>query len=95
MKFFGYCVALTRQLIDGYSSRKSKGRPASFQAKEWIALDDVGLVNVGSHMSKMVYNYRRYRKYSTKGQKKLTRYMCAECDVPFCIAMCFSLFHGK
>ncbi|GFX75958.1 hypothetical protein TNCV_2239291 [Trichonephila clavipes] len=32
-------VSLARQLIDGYSSRKRKGRPASFQAKRVVPVD--------------------------------------------------------
>ncbi|GFU47607.1 uncharacterized protein TNCV_2443291 [Trichonephila clavipes] len=32
---------LARQLIDGYSSRKKKGRPASFQAKMCVVPNDV------------------------------------------------------
>ncbi|GFX20241.1 piggyBac transposable element-derived protein 4 [Trichonephila clavipes] len=34
-------IALTRQLIDGHSSRKRKIRPASFQAKKCVVPDDV------------------------------------------------------
>ncbi|GFW09585.1 piggyBac transposable element-derived protein 4 [Trichonephila clavipes] len=34
-------IALARQLIDGYSSRKRKGHPASFQAKKCVVPDDV------------------------------------------------------
>ncbi|GFX82710.1 piggyBac transposable element-derived protein 4 [Trichonephila clavipes] len=36
-------IVLARQLIDGYSSRKRKGRPASFQAKECVVSNDVRL----------------------------------------------------
>lgn len=88
-------IALARQLIDGYSSRKRKGRPASFQAKKCAVPDDVRLASVGNHMPKMVSNYRRCRKCSTKGKEKRTRCICAECDVPLCIGTCFSSFHGK
>ncbi|GFU18398.1 uncharacterized protein TNCV_1980791 [Trichonephila clavipes] len=42
--------ALARLLIDGYSSRKRKGRPASFQAKKCVVPDDVRLASVGNHM---------------------------------------------
>ncbi|GFW87289.1 transposable element Tc1 transposase [Trichonephila clavipes] len=34
-------IALDRQLINVYSSRKRKGCPASFQKKKGVALDDV------------------------------------------------------
>ncbi|GFX08123.1 piggyBac transposable element-derived protein 4 [Trichonephila clavipes] len=88
-------IALTRQLIDGYSSRKRKGRPASFQAKKCVVLDGVRLASVGNHMTKMFSNYRRYRKYSRKEQEKKTYCMCTECDVPLCITRCFPSFHGK
>ncbi|GFU47424.1 uncharacterized protein TNCV_3109091 [Trichonephila clavipes] len=54
------------------------------------SLGNYGLASVGNHMPKMVSNYRRCRKYSRKGQEKRSRYMCAEWDVPLCIATCFS-----
>ncbi|XP_035227169.1 piggyBac transposable element-derived protein 4-like [Stegodyphus dumicola] len=87
-------IALARQLTDGYSSKK-RGRPASFQAKRCAVPDDIRIANVGNHMPEMASNYRRCRKCSTKTQEKRTRYMCAVCDVPLCIATCFSSFHGK
>ncbi|GFV76896.1 uncharacterized protein TNCV_689661 [Trichonephila clavipes] len=52
--------SLARQLIDGYSSRKRKGRPTNFQAKKYVVPDDVRLTSVGNHMPKMISNYRRY-----------------------------------
>ncbi|GFW59928.1 piggyBac transposable element-derived protein 4 [Trichonephila clavipes] len=88
-------IALARQPTEGYSSRKRKGHPASFQAKKCAVLDDVRLASVGNPMPKMVSNYRRCRKCSTKGKEKKTRCICAECDVPLCIGTCFSSFHGK
>ncbi|GFX83206.1 piggyBac transposable element-derived protein 4 [Trichonephila clavipes] len=54
--------ALARQLIDGYSSRKRKGLPASFRAKKCAIPDDVRLAIMGNHMPKMVSNYRLCRK---------------------------------
>ncbi|GFS75109.1 hypothetical protein TNCV_1397251 [Trichonephila clavipes] len=42
-------IALVRQLIDGYSPRKRKGRPASFQAKKCVVLDDVHLARVENY----------------------------------------------
>ncbi|GFV54948.1 piggyBac transposable element-derived protein 4 [Trichonephila clavipes] len=88
-------IALTRQLIDGYSSRKRKGRPASFQVKKCVVPDDVRLTSVENPIPKMVSNYGRCRKCNRKGQEKSTRYMCAECDVPLGMSICFSSFHGK
>jgi len=51
-------LALTRQLIDGYSLRKKKGRPTTFQAKKCVVPDDVRLASEGNHIPKMVSNYR-------------------------------------
>ncbi|GFU80741.1 piggyBac transposable element-derived protein 4 [Trichonephila clavipes] len=80
-----FCIALARQLIDGYSSRKRNGHPASFQVK-CVVPDDVSLESVRNHMPKMVSNYRRS---SRKGQEKRTRNMFSECDVPLGIATGF------
>ncbi|GFX36344.1 piggyBac transposable element-derived protein 4 [Trichonephila clavipes] len=89
-------IAFARHLMDGYSSRKKKGRPVSFQAKKCVVPDDLHLESVGNHyMPKIVSNYRRCRKRLRKEQKKMARYMCAECDVPLCIATCLSSFHDK
>ncbi|GFY31235.1 piggyBac transposable element-derived protein 4 [Trichonephila clavipes] len=49
-------VALACQLIDGYSSRKRKRRPASFQVKKCAVPDDVRLASVVNHVPKMVSN---------------------------------------
>ncbi|GFV65288.1 piggyBac transposable element-derived protein 4 [Trichonephila clavipes] len=46
----------TRQLIDGCSSRKRKGRPASFQEKKCVVPDGVRLTSVGNQMQMMVSN---------------------------------------
>ncbi|GFU61763.1 hypothetical protein TNCV_4612401 [Trichonephila clavipes] len=81
-------------VIDGYSSSKRKGCFAGFQETTLAVPDDVHQARVGNHMPKMVSNYVRYRKRSRKGQRKRTRYMCAEC-VPLSIAACFLSFHGK
>ncbi|GFX27587.1 piggyBac transposable element-derived protein 4 [Trichonephila clavipes] len=88
-------IALGRQPIDEYSSRKRQGLPASFQVNKCIAPDDVRLTSVGNHMPKMVSNSRRCRKCSRKGQEKGTHYMCTECDVPLFVAACFTFFYGK
>ncbi|GFV72400.1 hypothetical protein TNCV_638621 [Trichonephila clavipes] len=49
-------IALARPLIDGYSSRKRKVCPDSFQAKKCVLVvpDDVRLASVRNHMSEMV-----------------------------------------
>ncbi|GFV48095.1 uncharacterized protein TNCV_3027791 [Trichonephila clavipes] len=65
-------IALARQLIDRYSSRKRKGHPASFQVKKRAVPDDVRLASVRNHMPKMLSNYRRCRKCNRKGQEKRT-----------------------
>ncbi|GFV85487.1 piggyBac transposable element-derived protein 4 [Trichonephila clavipes] len=76
-------IAVARQLIDGYSSRKRKGCLASFQASNCIAPDDVRLASVENHRSKMISNYRRRCvKCSRKEQKKRTRRMSAEVRSP-------------
>ncbi|XP_035229066.1 piggyBac transposable element-derived protein 4-like [Stegodyphus dumicola] len=66
-------IALARQLIDGFEKglpRKSKGRPASFQAKRCAVPDDIRLANVGNHMPKMVSNYRRCRNVAQRPKKR-------------------------
>ncbi|GFV15755.1 piggyBac transposable element-derived protein 4 [Trichonephila clavipes] len=58
------CIALARQLINGYSPRKRKRRPASFQAKKSVVPDDVRIASVVNRMPKIAYKYRRCRKCS-------------------------------
>ncbi|PRD31871.1 UNVERIFIED_CONTAM: hypothetical protein NCL1_22181 [Trichonephila clavipes] len=41
------CKQATCALLDGYSLRKRKGCPASFQAKKCVVPDDVRLAGVG------------------------------------------------
>ncbi|GFX60811.1 piggyBac transposable element-derived protein 4 [Trichonephila clavipes] len=83
------------KLRDRDSSKKRKGRPASFQAKKYVVPDDERLASVGSHVTKMVSKYTQCRKCLRKGQEKKTRITCGECDVPLCIETCFSSFYGK
>ncbi|GFT21339.1 piggyBac transposable element-derived protein 4 [Trichonephila clavipes] len=80
---------------DGYSLRKRKGRPATFQAKKCVVSDDVRLASEGYHTPKMVSNCKRCTKCSRKRQGKMSHYMCAECDVNLFIATCFASVHGK
>ncbi|GFW30319.1 hypothetical protein TNCV_3850901 [Trichonephila clavipes] len=67
----------------------------SLQAKKCVVPDDVCLSSVGNLMPNMVSNYRRFIKCRRKGQENKNRYMRAEWDVPFGIAMCFSSFCGE
>ncbi|GFX59619.1 hypothetical protein TNCV_3753841 [Trichonephila clavipes] len=52
-------IELAHQLTDGYSSRKRKECPASFQAKKFVVSDDMRLASMENHVPKMVSNYRR------------------------------------
>ncbi|GFX37963.1 hypothetical protein TNCV_3835641 [Trichonephila clavipes] len=63
-------IALARELIDRYSSRKRKERSACFLAKKCAVPDDVRLGSEGNHVPKIVSNNRRCRKCSRKGQEK-------------------------
>ncbi|GFX80000.1 hypothetical protein TNCV_2890551 [Trichonephila clavipes] len=84
---------LARHIIDGCSSKVREGCPADSQADS-VVPEELRLASVENHMPEMVSKHRRCRKCSRKGQKKRTRYMCAECDVLLCIAICLSSFHG-
>ncbi|GFX18035.1 piggyBac transposable element-derived protein 4 [Trichonephila clavipes] len=87
-------IALARQRRDRYSSRKRKGRPASFQANVLFRMMCVQPV------WKIIFQ-RWFQTLDDVGnvverdKKTRIRYMCEECDIPLCIATCFSSFHGK
>ncbi|GFX17943.1 hypothetical protein TNCV_2293911 [Trichonephila clavipes] len=81
-------IALARQLIEGYSSR----RPANFQAKECVFPDNVRLDSVRNHLKRWFPTVDYVGNIAERG-KKWIRCMCAECDVPLCIAICFSSFN--
>lgn len=85
-------INLARQLIGGFSSRKSRGRPPNFVK---VALpDSVRLANVGCHMPEQHKNYRRCKLCSNGRQsQQRTRYTCTFCQVPLCIHPCFAKFH--
>lgn len=85
-------INLARQLIGGFSSRKSRGRPPNF-IKQALP-DSVRLANVGCHMPERNDNYRRC-KMCSKGRKsqQRTRFVCSFCKVPLCIHPCFVKFH--
>jgi hypothetical protein len=86
---------LARQLISGFSSRKTRGRPASFQANKGNVPEEVRLNAVGKHFPVNNQKFRRCRNCSTKAAEKRTRFMCSTCDVPLCIDKCFKAFHEK
>ncbi|GFY15520.1 transposable element Tcb1 transposase [Trichonephila clavipes] len=52
-------IALARQLIDKYFSRKKKPLPSSIQVKKSVVPDHERLASVGNHMPEIVSNYRR------------------------------------
>lgn len=90
-----YRIRLARQLIAGFTSRKRRGRPASFLGKRGCVPEDVRLVKVGNHLPVKNTNYRRCRMCSTKSNEKRTKFVCTACDVPLCVDPCFRKFHGK
>ncbi|GFV36099.1 hypothetical protein TNCV_346151 [Trichonephila clavipes] len=73
-----------------FFKKKERISRASSQVKKCVVPDDARLASVGNHIPKMLSNDIRCRKCSKKGQEKRTRYLCPECDVPLCIATCFS-----
>lgn len=78
---------LARQLIDGFCSRKSRGRPPNFKKQK--VPDSIRMANVGVHMPKRD-TYRRCKMCSGPGKaQKRTRYTCSFCKVPLCINPCF------
>lgn len=88
-------LRLAKQLIDGFSSRKRRGRPVNYVSKKFDVPNDVKYANVGSHLPIVNNNYRRCRHCSTKEAEKRTRYTCSGCEVPLCIKDCFQKFHVK
>ncbi|GFY19518.1 piggyBac transposable element-derived protein 4 [Trichonephila clavipes] len=69
-------IALAHQLIDGYSQRKRKRRPASFQAKKCVVPDDVRSASVENHMTEMDSNYRQGSKCIRKRRKRTRLHVC-------------------
>lgn len=92
-----YRLRLARQLINGFSARKRRGRPVNYnkkkKGKETVP-NEVRLVQVGKHMPKKNSTYRRCKLCSTKKQEKRTKITCTYCDVPLCLDPCFSSFHA-
>lgn len=87
----GFRIELARQLIAGFSSRKSIGRPPNFVSP---IPNSVRMADVGSHMPEKHDNWRRC-KYCSKGRQsqQRTRFTCSFCKVPLCISPCFQKFH--
>lgn len=84
-------VNLARQLIAGYSSRKSLGRPPNF-VKCKIP-DSIRTANVGCHLPEQHDSYRRCKMCSAAQKQKRTRFVCSSCKVPLCVTSCFAKFH--
>lgn len=76
-------LKLARQLINGYTSRKSRGRPPNFV--KISTPEDVRLANVGVHMPIKNKNNRRCKMCSSKSTENRTRFTCSFCKVPLCI----------
>lgn len=89
-----YRIALTRQLIGGYSSRKRRGKPVQFLANKKTVPDEVRLVSVGTHFPEKG-TYRRCRICSTKANEKRTQFTCSQCEVPVCVPECFKKLHRR
>lgn len=88
-------INLSRQLIGGFTSRKSRNKPVNFLANKRVVPEEIRLVAVGKHLPKKNTTYRRCRLCSSKIQEKRTRFICLQCNVPLCIDPCFTKFHGK
>lgn len=87
-------LKLSRQLINGYTTRKSIGRPPNFV--KISTPDEVRTANVGVHMPVKNVNYRRCKLCSSKSVENRSRFTCSYCKVPLCITedrACFTKFH--
>ncbi|GFT53263.1 piggyBac transposable element-derived protein 4 [Trichonephila clavipes] len=82
-------IALARQLIHGYSSRKRKGCPDSFQANKCVVPDDVLLASGANYMPKMFSNSGNVAEWDKKGgpatcvQKMMTLCVLQHASRPF------------
>lgn len=90
---FSYRLNLAKQLIQGFLSRKRKGKPINFHTKTKTVPDEVKFDRVGVHMPKEGATPRRCKLCITKAKEKRTRLLCSHCDVPLCIIPCFAKFH--
>lgn len=87
-------MKLARQLINGFSSRKTLGRPTNFVQS--AVPNEVRLANVGCHFPRNNPNRRRCKFCSGKNRKEQRTYFtCSFCQVPLCVTNCFEKFHQK
>lgn len=84
-------INLARQLIAGFSSRKSRARPTNFRKQN--VPDSVRMTNVGVHMPEKHPNSRRCKLCAAKKVQKRTLFICSCCKVPLCIDKCFAQYH--
>lgn len=84
-------INLARQLINGFSSRKNRGRPPNY-FKQTVP-DSIRVSNVGNHMPEKPGNSRRCKLCAAKKVQKRTLFICSCCKVPLCITPCFVNFH--
>ncbi|GFT21754.1 uncharacterized protein TNCV_2970021 [Trichonephila clavipes] len=82
-------------LIDGYSSRKRKGRLASFQTNKCVVPDYLRLASVGEIICQRWFPNTDDVGNVAKRDKKRGSAACVQCDVLLGIVTCFSSFHGK
>ena len=90
-------IHLARQLINGYTSKKRRGRCPFFitKNKEFSVPLEVRTSNVGVHLPRNTGKFRRCRLCSTKKIEKRSRIECTSCNVSLCMEPCFRLFHQK
>lgn len=84
-------LALARQLIDGYSSRKRRSSSMTpFLAKKMKVPEEVLLSN-SPHVLNKQSKWRRCRLCSVKlNIEKRTRFSCTTCKIPLCVPKCFN-----
>lgn len=92
---FSFRLNLAKQLIQGFFSRKRRGKPINFHNKTKTVPDDVRFDQVGKHFPKEGFSQRRCKLCSTKLNEKRTHFLCSHCDVPLCVVPCFAKFHNK
>lgn len=89
-----YRLKLARQLIDGFSSRKTLGRPMNYF--KCSVPKEVRLAKGASHLPRQIETSRRCKFCSSKNNKqKRTKVICTYCNVPLCVNKCFETFHNK
>lgn len=93
-----YRLRLARRLINGFCSRKRRGRPVNYcnkkKGRETVP-DEVRLIQVGRHMPKKGPSFRRCKNCSSMQREKRTKITCTYCDVPLCLEPCFATFHAS